>query len=390
MMGLKFIVVAAFFWLFQIGLSSQETPSAAATRIRVKTAADLSSQIAATDAITVKQFAKHPIGSITVGVVSGSALIWTKSYGHADEKKVADKETVYRIGSVTKMFTALMFEQLVEAGTVHLTDPVEKYFPEVNSIQDRFGYSSAITLFQLATHTSGLGSEPDNLAVYVRGPVSAWEQTLIASLPHVHYRSEPGTQFLYSNVGYAILGAALSHATQQPYTAYVPEHIFVPLGMTHSYLELPSSALPYLSKGYELDGGRVDTDTPKREHAGRGYKVPNGAAYTTVEDLAHFESFLMGSGPQSVLKASSLEHFLTETSVASNIMLSDGYGLGGVVVKRPTYTAVGHDGDVAGYEAALYMNRGAGIGVIVLANSTGDDALDSGAFALAVLDILSK
>jgi hypothetical protein len=66
------------------------------------------------------------------------------------------------------------------------------------------------------------------------------------------------------------------------------------------------------------------------------------------------------------------------------------YGLGGVVVKRPAYTAVGHDGDVAGYEAALYMNRGAGIGVIVLANSTGDDALDSDAFALDVLDVLSK
>jgi CubicO group peptidase (beta-lactamase class C family) len=390
MMRLRFIVLAALFWLFQIGLSAQETPSAAATRIGVKTAADFSSHLAAIDAMAANQFAKHPIGSITIGVVSGNALIWTKSYGHADEKKVADKETVYRIGSVTKMFTALMFEQLVEAGTVHLTDPVEKYFPEVNSIQDRFGYSPAITLFQLATHTSGLGSEPDDLAVYVRGPVSAWERTLIASLPHVHYRSEPGTQFLYSNVGYAILGAALSHATQQPYTAYVPEHIFVPLGMTHSYLELPSSALPHLSKGYELDGGRVYTDTPKREHAGRGYKVPNGAAYTTLEDLAHFESFLMGFGPKSVLKASSLEHFLTETNVASNIMLSDGYGLGGVVVKRPTYTAVGHDGDVAGYEAALYMNRGAGIGVIVLANSTGDEALDSGGFALDVLDILSK
>jgi hypothetical protein len=70
--------------------------------------------------------------------------------------------------------------------------------------------------------------------------------------------------------------------------------------------------------------------------------------------------------------------------------LSDGYGLCGVVLKRPTYTAVGHDGDVAGYEAALYMNRASGIGVIVLANSTGDDALDSDALALDALDILSK
>jgi CubicO group peptidase (beta-lactamase class C family) len=160
--------------------------------------------------------------------------------------------------------------------------------------------------------------------------------------------------------------------------------------MTHSYLEVPFSALQHLSKGYELDGGKVDTDTPQREHAGRGYKVPNGAAYTTVEDLAHFESFLMGFGPNSVLQASSLEDFLTQTSVASNIMLSDGYGLCGVVLKRPTYTAVGHDGDVAGYEAALYMKRASGIGVIVLANSTGDDALDSDALSLDALDILSK
>jgi CubicO group peptidase (beta-lactamase class C family) len=160
--------------------------------------------------------------------------------------------------------------------------------------------------------------------------------------------------------------------------------------MTHSYLEVPFSALQHLSTCYELDGGKVDTDTPQREHAGRGYKVPNGAAYTTVEDLAHFESFLMGFGPNSVLQASSLEDFLTQTSVASNIMLRDGYGLCGVVLKRPTYTAVGHDGDVAGYEAALYMKRASGIGVIVLANSTGDDALDSDALSLDALDILSK
>jgi CubicO group peptidase (beta-lactamase class C family) len=342
--------------------------------------------------MTATQLTKHPIGSITIGIVSGNRLVWTKSYGYADmeEKLAADKETIYRIGSVTKMFTALMFEQLVDSGKVHLTDPVKQYFPEVEKIQGRYDHAPPITLFQLATHTSGLASEPEDLAVYVKGPVSTWEQTLIAALPHVHYQCEPGTQYFYSNVGYAILGATLSRAAGQPYTAYVPEHIFAPLGMTHTYLELPSAALPHLSKGYELDGGKVDTETPKREHAGRGYKVPNGAAYATVEDLAHFESFLMGFGMNSVLTVTSLEHFLTHTTVASDIMLSDGYGLGGMVMKRPTYTAVGHGGDVAGYEAALYMNRAAGIGVIVLANSTGDHALDSDALALDALDLLSK
>jgi CubicO group peptidase (beta-lactamase class C family) len=372
--------------------SAQEALHPSASRIHVKTGADLGSQIAQVDALTATQSAKHPIGSITIGIVSGNRLVWTKSYGYADmeQKLAADKETIYRIGSVTKMFTALMFEQLVDGGKVHLTDPVKEYFPEVEKIHGRYHYAPPITLFQLATHTSGLASEPEDLAVYVKGPVSSWEQTLVAALPHVRYRCEPGTQYFYSNVGYAILGATLSRAARQPYTAYVPEHIFAPLGMTHTYLELPPAALPRLSKGYELGGGKVDTETPKREHAGRGYKVPNGAAYTTVEDLAHFESFLMGFGMDSVLKVSSLEHFLTDTTVASDIKLGDGYGLGGVVIKRLTYTAVGHGGDVVGYEAALYMNRAAGIGVIVLANSTGDDALDSDALALDALDFLSK
>src|SRR5260370_42086536 len=85
-----------------------------------------------------------------------------------------------------------------------------------------------------------------------------------------------------------------------------------PLGMTHSALERNAQMLPHLSKGYQVMGpnGGVDSETPHREHeTGRGYKVPNGAIYTTVGDLAHFASFLMGQGPENVLKIASLERF---------------------------------------------------------------------------------
>ena len=176
---------------------------------------------------------------MTTGIVSGKELVWAKSYGEADmEKKLAaDTDTVYRIGSITKMFTAVMLEQLVEAKKVHLSDPVEKYFPEVKLVQDRFADAPPITLIQLATHTSGLGREPDNTATYVTDAVADWEKTLIAALPHTHYILEPGTRFSYSNIGYAILGAALSRAAGEPYVDYVPKHIFQPLGMTHSALE---------------------------------------------------------------------------------------------------------------------------------------------------------
>ena len=108
--------------------------------------------------------ARSPMGSLTVGVVSGDKLMWTKSYGNAESviSLTANQDTVYRIGSITKMFTATMLEQLVEAGKVGLKDPVEKYFPEVNRVQKRYKDAPPITLLQLATHTSGLSREPDH------------------------------------------------------------------------------------------------------------------------------------------------------------------------------------------------------------------------------------
>jgi CubicO group peptidase (beta-lactamase class C family) len=361
-------------------------------RIVEPTATTLNTRCAAIDSMLAADFAKHPVGSVTVGVVFGNQLIWTKSYGNADMEKrlAADKDTVYRIGSITKMFTALMLEQLEEGGKVHLSDPVEKYFPEVNTVKGRFPDASSITLIQLATHTSGLAREPGDQK-YVHGPVSDWEKTLIAALPNTHYAFEPGTRFFYSNIGFAILGAALSRAAGQPYVEYLPKNIFEPLGMTHTALDLTPAMLPHLSKGYVADKGKVDADTAQRENeGGRGYKVPNGAIYTTVGDLARFCSFLMGRGPESVLKSASLEQNLTQSAVQADFQLSKGYVLGGMMIRRDTYIAFGHDGAVLGYQAALYTNRGANVGVIVLANALGSDSVDTNSLGLKSLDILSE
>jgi CubicO group peptidase (beta-lactamase class C family) len=85
------------------------------------------------DSLAAAEFAKDSIGSITVGVIAGGDLVWTKSYGFANiaRHKVADRNTVYRIGSITKPFTAVMLMQLEQAGKIRLADPVEKYFPEI-------------------------------------------------------------------------------------------------------------------------------------------------------------------------------------------------------------------------------------------------------------------
>jgi CubicO group peptidase (beta-lactamase class C family) len=337
-------------------------------------------------------FAKSAIGSVTIGVVSGNQLIWTKSYGDSDMEKhlPADQGTVYRIGSITKMFTAVMLEQLADAGKVHLSDPVEKYFPEVNTVQGRYSGAPPITLIQLATHTSGLGQEPDDMTRYVKGPIADWEKTLIAALPHLHYVFEPGTRYAYSNIGYATLGAALSRAAGESYLQYLPKHIFEPLDMTHTALESNPEIQPHLSKGYLVAKDKIDAGTPLREHQGRGYKVPNGAIYTTVGDLASFSSFLMGNGPTRVLKTASLEHYLHEVEVPSDMQLTYGYGLGFEVLRRDHYVAFGHSGDLPGYQAALYINREQGVGVIVLANAVGPRSVDTEELALSALDLVSK
>jgi CubicO group peptidase (beta-lactamase class C family) len=235
-------------------------------------------------------------------------------------------------------------------------------------------------LYQLSTHTAGLAVEPDDTATYVQGTYVDWEKTLIAALPHTRYIHKPGTRFAYSNIGYAILGAALSRAAGQPYLDYVPKKILEPLGMSHSALHTDPAMLPHLAKGYEPTPKGLDAETPLREHEGRGYKMPNGAMYTTVGDLARFASFFMGQGPDTVLSTASLER-----SIEQSTNLSSGYGIGFEVRRRDNYIAFGHSGAVAGYSAGLYMNRKTGLAVIVLANTSGKASL-----AMRSLDLLCK
>jgi CubicO group peptidase (beta-lactamase class C family) len=289
---------------------------------------------------------------VTVGVVVGSDLVWTKSYGQADmeTRTPAGRNTVYRIGSITKQFTALMLLQLAESGKVHFSDPVEQFFPEINRVRGRWPGAPPITFFQLATHTAGLAREPDELSTYTVGPISEWENVLIKALDHTSYIHEPGTVFSYSNIGYAALGAALARVAKESYIEYVGEHILQPLGMTHTVFESTEAMRRNLAKGYACSGGVVDAVVPEREQSGRGYKVPNGALYSTVDDLSKFVAFEMGFGPPSILKKQTLED--TRKYLVSADLLMQGYGVGFEASWHDEYMLLGHGGSVPGYVAA--------------------------------------
>lgn len=123
-----------FFLIFTLSLSTAALgqPSKALTP-------ELRAAIERIEEWTALELAKENLGSVTIGIVSDSDLIWSQSYGWADmEKKVmATQDSVYRIGSITKQFTGFMLLQLAERGKIRLSDPVEKYFPEVNEVQGR-------------------------------------------------------------------------------------------------------------------------------------------------------------------------------------------------------------------------------------------------------------
>jgi len=319
------------------------------------------------------ELAKENVGSVTIGIISGPDLTWTRSFGYADmeNKVLATRGSVYRIGSITKQFTALMFLQLVQEGKVHLSDPVEKYLPEISKVQERKPWAPPITLIQLATMTSGMDREPAHLDTYLKGAVSEWEKVMLAALAETKYQYEPDTRYFYSNIGYAMLGASLSRAAGLPFVEHVKERIFKGLGMKNTDFEPTAVIKPNLTKGYDIGrDGKLDAETPAREHAGRGYKVPNGAIYTTVDDLARFVAFQLGEGPESVLPKKTWQDNLTRVNSAGG-NLSSGYGIGFQVSRRGEFVYYGHGGSVAGYRASALFDPVSKTGAIVLRNVGG-------------------
>jgi len=326
------------------------------------------------DSMAAAEFAQDSIASLTIGVVTPDGLVWTKSYGFADmsTRRLANRQSVYRIGSITKMFTALMLQQLVAAGTIRLADPVERYYPEIKEIRGYAKLAAPITIQQLATMTSGIAREPEEEGPFWTGPVATWDSTLHLALPHTNMDHAPGTTFLYSNIGYAILGATLGLTAGVPFVQWQKQHILEPLGMRHTAFEIEPAIAPDVTRGYDIDNnGRADPAQSIRESmTGRGYKVPNGALYTTVDDLSRFLVLELGHGPASVVAPARLDSAFNAV-LGPDRKPTTPYGIGFGVERKGDHNFYGHNGGVAGFTALLEFDRDRQVGVIVLRSATG-------------------
>ena len=317
------------------------------------------------DAEVAAGVAEDAGGAVSLAVFSGSEVIWAKGYGWAniEERVAADARTIGRSGSISKSLTAVLMMQLVERGIIALDDLVSDYFPEIEGLAERPAGAEPITFRMLASHTAGLVLEP-GLEGAAAGSIYTWEEKVLASIPTTRYQTSPLTEYSYSNIGFGILGLALSRAAGVPFMDLMETLIFRPLGMESTTFILDSpDLLTRMSVGYTRNQrtGEISAEQATREHFGRGYKVPNGGVYSTVHDLAALAAALMGEGDVQILSEKSRSEMFEPQAPAA------GYGLGlslSASAGGPLF--VGHGGSVAGYNADLVFDPQTKLGVSML------------------------
>ena len=320
-------------------------------------------------AVVERQVNEKGDGCVMIAVFKGNEIVWSKGYGMADvEKKIpATANTIGRTGSISKSFTAVAICQLVERGVLQLDDPIAKHFPEIKNLNRVPKEAKPITYRMLASHTSGLVREPSNMPAAASGPIKLWEQKILKAIPKTSFKSEPLTEYSYSNIGFGILGLAGSRAAEEPFMALVEKQIFEPLEMKSSFFVVDKTELKRLAVGYLRDRrtGKLDSTVPTREHQGRGYKVPNGGIYSTVEDLAKFAAAMLGESRAPILNEKSLKQVFSPQPPAER------YGLGFNIISRTDkHLIAGHGGSVAGYRADLRFDLKSKWGVATLRTSS--------------------
>ena len=313
--------------------------------------------------------AADDVGGIVAGVMVDGDLVWAQAFGWADRDARTPMSTasISRTGSISKSVTAVLMMRLLDEGVIGLDEPVERYLPAFASVKDRRVDAQPVTFRHLASHTAGLIREPQWPDAVV-GPIELWDKRIVESLPLTAYDTVPGARYQYSNIGFGTLGLALAKAAGRPFIEMVRTEVLEPLGMTGSEFVVAGGKLEArLAAGYVIgQDGSINGGQPAREHAGRGYKVPNGGVYSTVADLGRFMGAMSGVPGLRILSEESRQEAL---SIQTPENPNRGYGLGfSVQIDERGRKIASHGGSVAGYTAHMAFDPEERIGVVLLRN----------------------
>lgn len=329
---------------------------------------DVASNIDLLSAWIEAQMAYAGLPGLSIGIGYAQELIWSRGFGYASvEKKVAAaSNTIYRIASITKLFTATAILQLRDGGYLQLDDPIIKHLPWFNIRNSRADAAPDITIRHLLTHTSGLPREA--AFPYWTDANFPEGRQIREMLPRQSTVFPSETKWKYSNLALALAGEIVAAVSEQPYTEYVQEHILEPLGMADTYIKPIQADHAQLATGY---GRRLP-------RGGRGISPhvdcrglsPAANMASTVEDLARFARLQLRdepAGDSQILRRSTRRemqriHWLQPDWQA-------GWGLGFYIWRKEKQTYIGHGGALQGYRTELQICPEDQVFVIVLTNA---------------------
>jgi CubicO group peptidase (beta-lactamase class C family) len=318
-------------------------------------------------ALVRHQMKKRDVTGLSIALVDDQRVVWAEGFGYADkaENVPASPETVYRAGSISKLFTATAAMQLAERGRLDIDRPLGDYLPGF-SIRTRFPDSAPVTPRSLMTHHSGLPSD------YLKG---MWTRdpeafTRVADrLKNEYMANPPGIVFSYSNLGVTLLGDAIGKVADRDFASHVRDEVLLPLGMTGSSFSPSSDRTSLAAKGYRK--GKEAEEPPLRD-------VPAGGLNSSVLDLSRFVRMVFAggkAGDRQIIKSETLAEMLRPQNADIPLDLDFRVGLGwmlgglGDIDIRNGGPVAHHAGASLLFHSQMIVLPERKLGVVVLANS---------------------
>jgi len=293
--------------------------------------------------------------SLSAAVFRGGEVVWAEAVGSADVEGGVEATPAhqYRIGSITKTFTAAAILQLRDEGRLELDDRLDRHIPDVAH--------GAPTLRRMLAHASGLQREfPGEMWESMEDPP---REELLAGIVDAEQVLPPGEHWHYSNLAFALLGEVVARVSGLPADRYIDERLLGPIGLTRTtWLPADPAARGYLVEPYQ-QGVRRESDLVLQRSA------PIGQLWSTTADLARWGAFLVEPDP-SVLAPATVEAMHAVQVMAETERWQLGWGLGVMLHRRGDRIFGGHGGGMPGFLAELVYSRKERIGAVVLTNSS--------------------
>ncbi|MFJ7146454.1 serine hydrolase domain-containing protein [Pseudomonas protegens] len=323
-----------------------------------------------------REMAEHQVPGLSIALVDGQELIWARGFGFADKARglQVTENTAFRAGALSQLLTATAVMQLVEQGRLQLDAPLQdslkEFYVRSRFHQDQNAADQAVTLRRLLSHQAGMPAE------YLRDSHTPHAlDELPRKVSGVWLNNAPGTQTAYSNLGYALLGAAVERSSGLDFEQQLQKSLLRPLGMSQSSFIGGSRAQPYRAQGY-ADGASSD-DVLVRD-------LSAGGLWSSPRDLSHYVRMLFAQGSykhQALLSPASIKEMVRPQNTGNLLDFDCQVGLGwflspcGDEWVSPGIRTWQHSGTGDDFHARISVLPQQQLAVIVMSNSGSGEAL---------------